>query len=84
MSTSIRFCLVLHNHQPIGNFDQVFEGDPYKRAFIDRHVIYNGKHISTELLTTIFIDLARSRVMTQEERSALLEEIFIESGLIKQ
>lgn len=25
MSNSIRFCLVLHNHQPIGNFDHVFE-----------------------------------------------------------
>ena len=22
---TIRFCLVLHNHQPIGNFDSVFE-----------------------------------------------------------
>jgi 4-alpha-glucanotransferase len=25
MTTSIRFCLVLHNHQPIGNFDSVYE-----------------------------------------------------------
>ena len=25
MTNSIRFCLVLHNHQPIGNFDHVFE-----------------------------------------------------------
>jgi len=25
MATTTRFCLVLHNHQPIGNFDQVFE-----------------------------------------------------------
>ena len=25
MTQSIRFCLVLHNHQPIGNFDGVFE-----------------------------------------------------------
>lgn len=25
MTPSIRFCLVLHNHQPIGNFDGVFE-----------------------------------------------------------
>jgi len=25
MSNSIRLCLVLHNHQPIGNFDGVFE-----------------------------------------------------------
>jgi alpha-amylase/alpha-mannosidase (GH57 family) len=25
MTNPIRFCLVLHNHQPIGNFDGVFE-----------------------------------------------------------
>ena len=25
MTDSIRFCLVLHNHQPLGNFDGVFE-----------------------------------------------------------
>ena len=25
MTHTIRFCLVLHNHQPIGNFDGVFE-----------------------------------------------------------
>ena len=25
MTNPIRFCLVLHNHQPIGNFDHVFE-----------------------------------------------------------
>ncbi len=25
MTSTIRFCLVLHNHQPIGNFDSVFE-----------------------------------------------------------
>jgi poly-gamma-glutamate synthesis protein (capsule biosynthesis protein) len=73
-------------HFGLGNlfFDQIFEGDPYKRAFIDRHVIYNGKHISTELITTIFIDLARSRPMTQDERTALLEEIFKASTSIKR
>ncbi len=25
MTNTLRFCLVLHNHQPIGNFDHVFE-----------------------------------------------------------
>jgi alpha-amylase len=33
MSQSIRFCLVLHNHQPIGNFDGVFE-----QAFQDSYL----------------------------------------------
>jgi hypothetical protein len=37
MPNTIRFCLVLHNHQPIGNFDSVFEEayqDSY-RPFLD-------------------------------------------------
>ena len=72
-------------HFGLGNlfFDQIFEGDPNKKAFLDRHVFYNGKHISTELLTTIFVDLAKSRLMTPEERAMLLEEVFSASDLIK-
>ncbi len=37
MTNALRFCLVLHNHQPIGNFDHVFEQayqDSY-RPFLD-------------------------------------------------
>ncbi len=48
MSTSIRFCLVLHNHQPIGNFDQVFEGayqESY-RPFLDVFESYDALRIS--------------------------------------
>ena len=33
MTDSIRFCMVLHNHQPIGNFDGVFE-----QAFRDSYL----------------------------------------------
>ena len=33
MNNSIRFCLVLHNHQPIGNFDGVIE-----QAFYDSYL----------------------------------------------
>ena len=33
MSPTLRFCLVLHNHQPIGNFDDVFE-----RAYRDSYL----------------------------------------------
>ncbi len=33
MSTSIRLCLVLHNHQPIGNFDHVFEA-AYRESYL--------------------------------------------------
>ena len=33
MPSTLRFCLVLHNHQPIGNFDDVFE-----RAYRDSYL----------------------------------------------
>jgi hypothetical protein len=49
-------------------------------AFIDRHVFYAGQHISTELITIRFVDLARSRLMTPEERAHFLEIIFKASG----
>jgi len=69
-------------HYGLGNlfFDQTNQGDAPRTAFIDRHVVYNGRHISTELLTIYLVDYARSRPMTQPERQALLEAIFQASG----
>ena len=49
-------------------------------AFIDRHVFYNGQYISTELITIRFVDFARPRLMTPEEREKFLEVIFNASG----
>jgi hypothetical protein len=65
-------------HYGLGNlfFDQLYISDPNAEAFIDRHVIYDGRHISTELLTIQFVDYARARPMTDEERQRLLETIF--------
>jgi poly-gamma-glutamate synthesis protein (capsule biosynthesis protein) len=65
-------------HYGLGNlfFDQLKEGIPMQQAFIDRHVFYDGKHISTELLTIRFVDYARSRPMTPEERAELLQTVF--------
>lgn len=72
-------------HYGLGNlfFDQM--GDiPYypgiRREFIDRYVIYNGKVISVELLTTMLVDYARPRMMTAEERASFLNEYFHHSG----
>lgn len=48
--------------------------------FIDRHVIYDGRHISTELLTAMLEDYARPRPMTDQERSAFLRDIFTAAG----
>lgn len=49
-------------------------------AFIDRHVFYDGRYISTELITIRFVDFARPRLMTPEERLHFLEIIFKASG----
>ena len=65
-------------HYGLGNlfFDQYDEGIPTRQAFIDRHVFYDGKYINTELISIIFIDYARPRPMTEEERLDLLKTIF--------
>ncbi len=69
-------------HYGLGNlfFDQYNEGYPMRQAFIDRHVFYQNRHISTELLTVMLIDFARPRPMTDKERQELLEVIFEVSG----
>jgi poly-gamma-glutamate synthesis protein (capsule biosynthesis protein) len=69
-------------HYGLGNlfFDQTNQGEPPRTAFIDRHVFYGNRHISTELLTIYFVDYARARPMTPDERRALLETVFQASG----
>lgn len=69
-------------HFGLGNlfFDQYNIFPQTNDAFIDRHVFYDGRYLGVELLTTRFIDFARSRPMTAEERSALLQTIFKASG----
>ena len=46
------------------------------RAFLDRHVFYDGRYLGVELLTIQFVDLARSRPMTPEEQLDLLRTVF--------
>ena len=77
-------------HYGLGNlfFDQMSYQFPdtgeftYKTrdGFLDRHVFYDGKYISTELLTVILEDHSRPRQMTAAERSAFLAEYFTDSG----
>jgi poly-gamma-glutamate synthesis protein (capsule biosynthesis protein) len=47
-----------------------------KREFVDRHIIYNGKYINTEVLTAMLTDWSRPVPMTEEERTQLLSDIF--------
>lgn len=65
-------------HYGLGNFlfDQMDKWN--RQAFIDRHIFYNGRHISTELLTIILEDYARPRLMTPQEREKLLRRVFSE------
>lgn len=71
-------------HYGLGNlfFDQYHYCANYAcdDAFIDRHVFYDGQYISTELITLRFVDFARPRLMTPEERAHFLEIIFRASG----
>lgn len=69
-------------HYGLGNlfFDQFKESMEQRKAFIDVHVFYGNQHIGTQLVTIQFIDLARTRFMTAEERTELLEKIFFASG----
>lgn len=65
-------------HYGLGNlfFDQFEVSLATRQAFIDRHIFYNGRYIGTELLTGMFIDYAKMRPMTAEERNTLLEAVF--------
>jgi len=73
-------------HYGLGNlfFDQM--GDQgwmprgIRRTFFDRHVVYNGKYISTELITAMIEDYSRPRLMTESERAGFLQEYFYYSG----
>ena len=71
-------------HYGLGNlfFDQYhyYPTPITDRAFLDRHVFYDGRYLGVELLTIQFVDLARSRPTTPEERLDLLQAIFKGSG----
>jgi hypothetical protein len=68
-------------HYGLGNlfFDQMWSLET-RQEFVDRHVFYDGQHISTEVLTAILEDYARPRPMTPEEREELLRAAFVASG----
>ncbi|MGE5249318.1 MAG: CapA family protein [Bacteroidota bacterium] len=76
-------------HYGLGNlfFDQMGDIPPVpgiRRIFLDRHVIYDGKYISTELLTGMMEDHARPRPMTPEERAGFLQDYFTFSGWLAE
>ncbi len=68
-------------HFGVGNlfFDQMDQLGT-RQMFIDRHVIYAGRHISTDLWTGLIENWARPRAMAADERAALLQSVFAASG----
>ena len=68
-------------HYGLGNlfFDQMWSAGT-RQEIVDRHVIYQGRHIATELHTYLLEDYAQPRPMTPEERRELLKAVFKASG----
>jgi poly-gamma-glutamate synthesis protein (capsule biosynthesis protein) len=68
-------------HFGVGNlfFDQMWSLGT-RQMFVDFHVIYEGRHISTALWTGLIEDYARPREMTDAERASLLDTVFRASG----
>ena len=69
----------------LGNlfFDQMGIIDDYgeqilqtRWEIIQRHTFYDGRHLSTELLTAMLEDYAQPRPMTDKERVIFLDELF--------
>lgn len=46
------------------------------KSFIDLHYFYDGSYINTQLITLQFVDNARPRLMTTDERNKFLTEVF--------
>jgi poly-gamma-glutamate synthesis protein (capsule biosynthesis protein) len=69
-------------HYGLGNmfFDQLDVSPATRQAFVDRHIFYNGRYLGAELLAMMFVDYARPRPMTSEEREELLRAVFNASG----
>lgn len=72
-------------HYGLGNlfFDQPGFYITYD-GFIQKHFFYQGRHISTQLLTITLEETAKPRLMTPQERQKFLDDIFEASRLLKE
>ncbi len=72
-------------HYGLGNlfFDQPGFYITYD-GIIQKHFFYQGRHISTQLLTITLEETAKPRLMTQEERQKFLGNVFEASRLLKE
>ncbi|MCD4751974.1 MAG: CapA family protein [Anaerolineaceae bacterium] len=69
-------------HYGLGNlfFDQYNESEANRLSFIDRLVFYENRLVSVELFANQFVDWAKSRPMTVEEKEEFLSMMFELSG----
>lgn len=61
----------------LGNlfFDQM-QSLGTRQGIIARHIFYNGKHISTQLIPTIIDDYCQPRLMNETEKKELLRSLY--------
>jgi Bacterial capsule synthesis protein PGA_cap len=68
-------------HYGLGNlfFDQM-QTLGTRQEIVDRHVVYEGRHLSTQLVTFLLEDYSQPRPTTPAERAQLLTSVFQGSG----
>jgi poly-gamma-glutamate synthesis protein (capsule biosynthesis protein) len=68
-------------HYGVGNlfFDQM-QTLGYRQMFIDKHIIYAGRHISTVLFTGLMEDYSQPNPMTPSDRAVFLNMMFTEAS----
>lgn len=61
----------------LGNlfFDQMWS-QTTREGMIVKHTIYNNRHLSTQVLTTLLYDYGQPRWTTPEERTAILQRVY--------
>jgi len=71
-------------HYGLGNlfFDQDTMGGDYENAFIDRHIFYDGRYISTEILTLHFPNSLTPVWADTNTRNEMLNMFFWTCGLV--
>ncbi|MFN8468511.1 MAG: CapA family protein [Caldilineaceae bacterium] len=64
----------------LGNlyFDQMWE-EATREGLIVKHTIYEGRHISTQVLTTLLYDYGQPRWTTPAQRDSILTRVFANS-----
>ena len=69
-------------HYGLGNlfFDQLGWSEDTDKAFLDRHIFYDGKYLGVELISVQFFNWSTPTLMTPEARAIMLQRLFTESG----